>query len=191
MYADDRDMKIAPEKPSRLFDSSEGAATAFIRETQNGNMEKARGIGVALADALISADAPASNEKSPVLFGVGAFDDDFTLSQRKMMFAYVAGKVVGDLAPNSMVAQSAVSHFENKVQECSEEIYALINDTAAFSLYTLSVRSEPEDPCAIGKVFAKLCKQEDNRLFVKYGCELADYFTEYCTKVVLDANLVR
>lgn len=185
MYADDSDMKIAPEKPGRFLDSSDGAATAFMRETHNGNMEKARGIGGALARALTAEDS------SPALFGVGAFDDENTIRQRRMMFAYIADKVIEDLAPNSMVAQSAISNFENTVQQCSPEIYEIINDTAAFSLYALCARGDPDDTGALGRVFAKLCKKEDDALFVKYGCELSGYFNEYCTKVVLGAGLVR
>ena len=55
MPYDDSDMKIAPNDPSELFDSSEGAATAFMRETQNGNMEKAKQLA-----AQLIADAKAS-----------------------------------------------------------------------------------------------------------------------------------
>lgn len=185
MHSDDSDMKIAPEKLSELFDSSEGAATAFQRETQNGNMERARQLGRQLAQALTDP------EKGIVLFGLGAYDDEVILSQRKLMFAYVVGKVLNDLCPNSMVAQSAMSTFDEEVCVRSKEIHDLITDSAAYSLYTLSVRSAPDDPCAIGKIFAQLCKRGEDPLFVKYGCELAGYFTSYCTDCVLASKMVR
>ena len=100
MPYDDSDMKIAPNDPSELFDSSEGAATAFMRETQNGNMEKAKQLGAQFAAELSAGD------RGIVNFGVGAYDDGATLLQRSVLFAYVVNQVVEDLCPASIVAQS-------------------------------------------------------------------------------------
>lgn len=185
MNFDDSDMKIVPDRPSELFDLSEGAASAFVREKNNGNMEKARALGVHLAAEL-------SAEKQGVtLFGVGAFDNADMLLQRRVLFAYVVGRVVEEIAPNSIVAQSAMSAFYDAIQADSRETYKLLTDTAVFSLYSLSARAAPDDPCAIGRVFARLCAQENDKLFVRYGCELVEYFSMYCTQLVLRAQLVR
>ena len=74
MRFDDSDIKIAPDDPSEVFDTSEGAAAAFAREKANGNMEKARALGVQFA-AELTAD-----ERGIVYFGIGAFDSAETLS---------------------------------------------------------------------------------------------------------------
>lgn len=185
MNFDDSDMKIAPDRPSEIFDSSEGAANAFVREKANGNMAKAHALGKQFA-----AELTAEN-RGVTLFGVGAFDDANTLVQRKIMFAYVVNMVIEGMAPNSIVAQSAMSSFYDSVQASFPDIYRIITDSEAFSLYILSVRSSPEDPCAIGRVFARLCGKEEDPLFVRYGCELAEYFTMYCTQISLKAQLIR
>lgn len=185
MWNDDSDMKIVPNDPSELFDSSEGAATAFLRETQNGNMEKARKLGAQFAAELTAGD------RGIVNFGVGAYDDESTLLQRSVLFAYIVNQVVEDLAPASIVAQSAMSSFYSCLQEYSPQVYERITDAAVFSMYILSVRSAPDDPCAVGNVFARLCGREGDKVFVRYGCELANYFNMYCTQLVLRMQLVR
>lgn len=185
MYCDDSDMKIVPDDPSEIFDTSEGAANAFVREKTNGNIDKAHTLGLQLA-AELTAD-----HKGITLFGVGAFDDENTLLQRKVMYAYVVNRVIEEIAPNSVVAQSAISSFYNTVCDEAPNVYALITDAAAFSMYTLSVRSSPGDACAIGKVFAQLCNRKDDEIFVKYGCELEEYFTMYCTQLALKMQMIR
>lgn len=185
MGYDDSDMKIVPNDPSELFDSSEGAANAFLRETQNGNMEKARTLGAQFAGELTG------ERKGIVSFGVGDFDDDTTLLQRKVMFAYVVNQVLEELAPTSIVAQSAISAFQMAIRRDGPELYDPITDSAVISQYILAVRTMPDDKSAVGKVFARLCGRGEDPLFVRYGCELASYFTMYCTQVALRMQLVR
>ena len=100
---DDSDIKIVPDKPSKVFDMSEGAAYAFIREKTNGNMEKARALGKRFAGELTAGRTGVAQ------FGVGAFDDQDTLAQRNVLFAFIVGRVIEEMAPNSIVAQSAMS----------------------------------------------------------------------------------
>ena len=69
MRCDDSDMKIMPERVSKVFDSAEGAAVAFAREKANGNMDKARALGLRFAQELICKEGGLTS------FGVGAFDD--------------------------------------------------------------------------------------------------------------------
>ena len=95
---DDSDIKIVPDKPSKVFDMSEGAAYAFIREKTNGNMEKARALGKRFAGELTAGRTGVAQ------FGVGAFDDQDTLAQRNVLFAFIVGRVIEEMAPNSIVA---------------------------------------------------------------------------------------
>ncbi|MBE6907093.1 MAG: hypothetical protein E7476_12565 [Ruminococcaceae bacterium] len=185
MQFDDSDMKIAPERISEVFDTSEGAANAFVREKSNGNMDKARKLGQQFAAELT---VPS---KGATLFGVGVFDNDNTMAQRKVLFAYVVNRVVEDMAPNSIVAQSVLSSFYESVRQQSAELYDLINDSAAFSLYMLARRSAPEKSEAVGRVFAQLCDKEGNPVFIRYGAELTDYFMMYCTQIMLRMQLIR
>lgn len=185
MHNDDSDMKIVPNDPSQLFDSSEGAATAFLRETQNGNMEKAKRLGEQFASEL------SAGKRGIVHFGVGAYDDETTILQRNILFAYVVNRVMEDLAPASIVAQSAVSNFHAFLQREEPDVYEKIADAAAFSMYHLTARSAPDNPDAIGQVFARLCGRESDEVFVQYGCALSHYFTMYCTQITLRIQWVR
>ena len=182
---DDSDMKIVPDDPSEVFDTGEGAANSFAREKATGNMEKAKCLGQDFAAEITA------GEKGIVWFGCGEYDDELTIAQRQVMFAYIINKVIEDMAPNSIVAQSALSSFYETVQSALPEVYERITDSAAFSMYILSDRAAPDDPCAIGRVFARLCGHGKEALFERYGCELAEYFTMYCTQLLLRIHLIR
>lgn len=185
MYCDDSDIKIVPDRPSEIFDTSEGAAVAFVREKNNGNMEKARILGTRFAEALFSDD------RKGIAFGIGEMDDANTIAQRKVMFTHVVGQVIEDIAPNSIVAQSALSAFYDRIQQDSAEIYDQVTETAAVTMYMLASRTTADDPQAYGGVFARLCGQEGNPLFVQYGSELANYFKLFCTHMALKIEWIR
>ncbi|MBC8584983.1 hypothetical protein [Youxingia wuxianensis] len=184
MTFDDSDIKIMPDDPSEVFDMSEGAANAFVRETNNGNMEKAKKLGAQFAAGLIDPNCVC-------VFGVGELDTVNTISQRKVLFAYVVNQVIEEMAPNSIVAQSALSSFYDAVQQQDAKTYELINDSAAFTMYILQARLVPNDGQGMGEVFAKLCGQEGQRLYINYGKELYNYFTITCTEQVLAADMIR
>lgn len=86
-----------------------------------------------------------ADERGIVWFGIGAFDSAETLSQRKVLFSYLVGRVIEDMAPNSIVAQSAMSAYYDELQRVSGETYGLVSDSAALSLYILAGRSSPDD----------------------------------------------
>ena len=178
-------IKIFPDKPSKVFDMSEGAAYAFIREKTNGNMEKARALGKRFAGELTA------GRTGMAQFGVGAFDDQDTLAQRNVLFAFIVGRVIEEMAPNSIVAQSAMSAFYETIERTSPEIYRQISDSAALSLYIFSARSTPGDETAAGEVFARLCGREGDALFVAYGRELAGYFMDHCTREAICVKMIR
>ena len=183
---DDSDIKIAPDRPSQVFDLSEGAANAFVREKNNGNMEKARQLGELLAGELTAGTGGIP------YFGVGAFDDPQSLSQRRLLYAYVVSRVIEDTAPNSIVAQSALSAFYDRIQREAPEYYEAVTDSAALSLYILAGRSNPEDYAALGRVFARLCgREEGDEVFVRYGAELAIFYSVKCTQAALRMRMVR
>ena len=185
MKFDDSDMKIAPDRISKVFDMSEGDANAFVREKSNGNMDKARKLGQQFAAELT---APM---KGVTLFGIGAFDNQRTMDQRKVLFAYIVNLVTQDMAPNSILAQSVLSSFYDSVQYQSTELHELITDSAAYSLYILAHRSSPGNPEEIGKVFAQLCDRDEDPIFIHYGAELANYFMMYCTQLTLRMQIVK
>ena len=185
MPQDDSDIKIMPDRASKVFDSAEGAATAFLRETHNGNMKKAKELGSQLAVELCG------GQKGATLFGVGLLDNEQTIFQRKVLFAYLAVKVTEDLAPNSLVAQSAIAAFYDTAEKNVPEIYGHLVDPAVFSQYALASRSNTDHDLAIGRIFARLCGREDDQLFVRYGRELTGYFTMYCSQLFLKTQMVR
>lgn len=183
MRQDDSDIKIMPDKPSAIFDSAEGAANAFLRETHNGNMEKAKVLGGQLA-AELSVNRDGAN-----LFGADS-DKNMTF-QRKVLYCYLVTRVVEDLSPNSMVAQSALAAFQDALQKDEPDIYDYIMNPTVFSQYILAARNVVEDTAAIGRVYAHLCGKADDELLARHGSELTKYFTMYCTELLMRIQMVR
>lgn len=185
MKFDDSDMKIASHHMNKTVDMSEGAANTFVREKSNGNTEKARRLGKQFAAELTT------TRKGATLFGIGAFDNQRTMDQRKVLFAYIVNRVTNDMTPNSILSQSVLSSFYESVKQQSEELHELITDAAAFSLYILAHRSSPGNAEEIGKVFAQLCDREEDPVFIHYGAELSNYFIMYCTQLMLRMQLIK
>lgn len=181
---DDSDMKIAGQVPKDGHDALEGEVDAFVREKTNGNIERAQKAGKLFAQALTSAD-----QDSTVYFGIGEMDDAVTLRQRRILFSYIVNRVIAELAPNSIVAQAALSSFYEQTRKASEEIYQQINDSLAFSLYIFSYRSAG-DMKAAARVFAQLCGKEGDRVFIQYGQELGAFFARFCTETILALEMV-
>ena len=98
---DDSDMKIVP--PSGMApsfeDAGEKAAQEFVMQKENGNIDKAYGLGKRIADVLLE-------ENGPVLTFCEASLQPFVRLQRKILFAFAADTVLNAELP-SVLAETA------------------------------------------------------------------------------------
>lgn len=173
----DEDMKIAADHFSApredAFDA-EAAAKAYLRQKSLGNVDKARALGQRFAATLAESAGDLYREDlkdTPMLIKA---------HHRVVLFSYTVNKVIADLSPNSILAQTTLNVFYDELETNASELASHIRDMAAFSLYMLCDRSDGNTPEAIGRVYAQLCGEEDNPRLALEGSNLYHQYYQAC-----------
>ena len=184
-FANDDDMKIAPEDLSKLFSRENPVADdnidMLMRQRANKNTQRARELGVRYVKELI--DCVWTNAPEDV-------DGKVFELQMKMLFAYVVHRIIEDYSPNHIVANKALGAFYDALEDADEELARKINDNAAFSLYVYLHRSGNESPAKIGEVFADLCDAGEGSECAVIGESAYTRFFGCCAQSMLDAGFV-
>ena len=166
---EDADIKIfsgSPFSKSALAEDDEAAI--FIRERDNGNIEKAKELGRTLAQRV---EALCSDN-----------DAALVAAQKKVLFGYACKKVVEGRCQNSVLARAALGAFLNGVKNASSADFELIQDSVAFTKYMLAEKDEQE---TVGNVFAGLCGRKDDDGFI---CEGNNLYSAYCAECISAYN---
>ena len=181
----DEDIKIAEgpfKRPAAKQDMAEQAARDFLEQKQNGNIDKAHRLGEAfalalweLAQDLIMGDHGLSQQE---------------IHHRLLLCSYSVNRVIAELSPNTMVAQTALSRFYAKVEEYSEMLHRHVSDTAAFSLYILSGRTNGS-AAEIGRIYARLAGYEGNPLKIEQGGDIYSAFYKSCSLLLDEVEYVK
>lgn len=170
---EDKDIKIAGNRPSESVKEhaeAEKVAEEFGREKQNGNIDRARALGVEMAGELIRVGEEAS-------FGAD-ISGNFQLSlQRKILLAFSATVTFEKYCVSSVAARTAHSVFYNTLQDTLPDLYHELSDTSAFSFYYLAYRRGSEVERRIGQTFAMLCSHDGDPVYQELGEALYCWFT--------------
>ena len=165
---EDTDVKIfAGSGAVRVQPTEDDGAAEFVRERENGNIDKAKQLGKMLARRL----------RWLRCFG----DSSPILDQKKVLFSYVAVKVIGRQVQSSLLGQAALGEFYRSVQNHSQRDYDKIQDSVAFTKYLLSEQKAAKN--AIGGVFAELCGQRENDALQNKGMQLYYRYTSDCMSI--------
>ncbi len=162
--AEDEDVKIfAGSGSCNAFAEDDGAAE-FVRERDNGNLDKARQLGCALAGQLGRLWRPG--------------DSGLRLDQKKVLFAYAVARVAEQQCAGSVLRQAVVGEFQREVCARRPRDGSIIQDSAAFTKYLLAERSGTE---ALGQVFAELCGARGSTRLQGRGAALYRRYAGICT----------
>ena len=175
----DEDIKIAGEHfsaPVSGADAADLAAREFLCQKQNGNIDRAHGLGEFFAESLWEL------AQSIIM------DNEWGLTQqeihhRLLLCSYVANRVIARHLPNPITAQTALSRFYSEVESRSNVLHRHVCDTAAFSLYILNERSDNND-YEIGKIYSKLIGRENDPESVSQGNKVYSSFYTVCKNAV-------
>ena len=164
---EDADIKIfGGSVATGLKPAEDDGAAEFVRERDNGNIERAQQMGRQMA------------RKLGHLWRLG--DNAVLRSQKKVLFAYAAAKVIEKHCANSVLSHAALSEFHHAVQLRSQKEYEAIQDSVAFTKYLLSERGGKE---ALGAVFAELCGEKNSLTLQRKGISLYYRYTGDCLKI--------
>ncbi len=118
----DEDIKIYGEgmlSPGEPGD--EEAAVRYVAHRKNGNMEKTRQLGELLAQTLVG-DA-------------SRLAEDCYKPQKLVLLSFLVSDELSAALSDGMLRQSAAAAFRRRVEELDPEIFAIITDSTAFTLY--------------------------------------------------------
>ncbi|MGI6265353.1 MAG: hypothetical protein ACOYJY_07850 [Acutalibacteraceae bacterium] len=161
----DNDIKIFGAVSPAPSDS-EAAATVLRqveREKQNGNLGKARRLGARLAEDIAGIDrlTPAH----------GVAENAALLTQRRILMAFAAEVGLDAFLPNNLVAQEAQNTLYNNLHLIAPAFYDELQNSGAFSFYTLCLRDSRQAERQIAETFARLCGMAGSDSYARMGAE--------------------
>ena len=165
---EDEDIKIygGGKVSGAAVPAEDDGAAEFIREKENGNLQRAKQLGTVLGRRLRH------------LWRFGDMAQE--LQQKKILYTFVASKIIKERCPGSLLAQAALAEFSKVVQAVSQQDYDSIQDSLAFTKYLLSQRKDVD---AVGQTFADLCGQKDDVHLKTKGIQLYYRYTSDCLKL--------
>jgi len=172
---DDRDMKIAGERPSAAIRSAKAAKLSeddFSRELSNGNIERAKLLGKRVAEKFCEAG-------DDIMMDSEFAENTEMLMQRQQLLAFGVRIGLERFCPNATIVNSAWSSFENTLQKIAPMMYSSTTDTGAFSFYFLAYRRGGDVERRIGQTFAMLCSHDGDPIYQELGEALYCWFTSF------------
>lgn len=167
---DDRDMKIAGDRPSRSIienaqaDSPTPEQMAESREL----LDRAALLGAALAGEIC-------NMQHSLAF---CDDGGEWLIQRRLLMCFAVSYQLDRCAMSSLVSRTALNGFYNTLKRLDVDFYDDLSINGAFSFYFLAIRSTGDTVRRIGQTFAMLCSHDGDPIFQELGETLFCSYSE-------------
>lgn len=181
MRFDDSDIKIFAGK-AKEDDNSEifRLAEETKRHRDNGNSEKARRIGVLLAEKETAALSDPSLKKFT--------GDPEILYEIKVLSVFTAESSAHIYMPNAILATTAVNGIYDSLQAQFPGFYKNITCGTEFSFYYLNLRRGVEVEENIGKTFAMLCEDENNGELASLGAAIYKELRDFAYNEIISAG---
>lgn len=188
IHKEDQDMKIFTTSQRSLeFAEAERVVAELEHERQNGNLARARELGVRLAEEVSKIGEPGN------IFGylIGAEEGSQaaeTVQQRKILLAFAIESSIAVYSPSKLIGTTILNAYYEMLSTCAKDFYDTISFAGAFSLYYLDLRRGIKVSRAIGKTFAKLCGKEGDKVYEELGYALNCRFYDTVCKLVDEAD---
>lgn len=172
---EDRDIKIAGEKPSESVKRNrEGAAADISKIGEDAALGKK--IGAAVAREFIKAGSTA--------FADPETDDSYMMMQRLLLLSFTVTVGLEAFCRSDTVSGIAQKTFLDTLKSDAPELYDYTSDTGAFSFYFLAYRRGTEVVRRIGQTFAMLCSHDGDPIYQELGETLYCWFYSVIEKIV-------
>ena len=179
----DEDIKIAAlgnNKPKK--DAQSSVFDEYTRETAKGNTEKAKELGKALAQDVVShidSFPVDENESGNAVMFV----------QRGVMMTFAAVIAMEENISSAVVHQTAENSFNAELEKLSPDIYNAVSDSGAFSFYYLAYRRGTEVIRRMGQTFAMLCSHDGDPIYQELGEAIYCWFKSFAEKEIGKSGL--
>ena len=166
MIFDDKDIKIASDKPSQDIKKNM-AATREDEHSKGDAFEKAREWGAGVAREFIK-DARENPE--------GADCDFEMVIQRRLLLSFTATVGFEQYANDDTAGGIAQKSFLDTLKGEDKSLFETAQDTGAFSFYYLAFRRGGDVVRRMGQTFAMLCLHDGDPIYQELGEALYCWF---------------
>ena len=179
---EDGDMKIAGEKPSKEIENAVYPLSGeeYQRERINGNIEKAKKLGQAIARVLVD------NSKS----AISQEHEAAIESQKILLLSVTATTAFESFCPNQVTANTALNAFFDRLKALDEEIYEDCCDSGAYSFYFLAYKSGNDIERRMGQTFAMVCGHDGDPIYQELGEALYCWFLGVVKQSITDLQFI-
>lgn len=165
---DDNDIKIfGGSKIENEADVLIRIVEIMKKQRANGNMERAKELGIKIARQIYSPE----NIGSSVAEKIEYFKSNEEIyEQIKMLVTFAAEAQIHLLLEKYSVSTMAVNSLYDELIKLDDDLYD--NITNAFTFYYLELRKGGDVPTLLGKRFAKLCGDGNDESLINLGSEI-------------------
>ncbi len=159
MFYDDSDIKIFGK--SQVDDKTEAALLLeqVNRQRANGNTEKARKLGIHLAEIFLNDE----EINKHIASAVGKVPNTpESIEQVRILIVFSAQWCLSHRLPAALLSNTAVNAFYDKISAENNALYNDLSDGPEFSFYSLAVRESETSADAVGATFKKLCDRDED-----------------------------
>lgn len=165
----ENDVKIYLSEKEMNKNCSLAAAVNDVRiHRSNGNIEKARRLGEALATIAPTDDGENISVNLREHLAPKFFAQDI-LYQIKVLLVFAAETLIQLEVPGSILSTAAIAAMYEKMERLTPGFYKNISNGAAFTFYYLALQKGGEVDTNIGEAFAMLCDVKNKESFVAAG----------------------
>lgn len=165
----ENDVKIYISKNELNKNCEIAAAVNDVRlHRANGNLEKARRLGEALATIAPTSDGENISVNLREHLAPRFFAQDI-LYQIKVMLVFASETLIQLELPVSILSTAAIAAMYEKMERLTPGFYKNISNGAAFTFYYLALQKGGDLAENIGEAFAMLCDVKNKDSFVAAG----------------------
>jgi len=165
----ENDVKIYISEKELSKSCSLAAAVNDVRlHRSNGNIEKARRLGEALATIAPTSDGDNISVNLREHLAPKFFAPDI-LYQIKVLLVFAAETLIQLEIPVSILSTAAIAAMYEKMERLTPGFYKNISNGAAFTFYYLALQKGGEVDENIGEAFAMLCSVKNKESFIAAG----------------------
>ncbi len=186
----ENDVKIYVSKKEMNRSASEfsGNFDAVMHHRANGNIDKARRLGAALATIAPTSDGDGIFVNLKDHLSPKFFVQDI-LYQIRVLLVFACETILQIELPSELLSTTAISSMYHAIEEGTPGFYSNISNGAAFTFYYLAVQKGGDISENIGEAFAMLCSVKNKDSFVLAGKTVWNIAVDIIEKEIEKADI--
>ena len=186
----ENDVRIYVSKKEMNKNASEfsGSFDAVLRQKANGNIDKARKLGAALATVAPTGDGEGIFVNLKDHLSPKFFVQDI-LYQIRVLLVFACETLLQMELPTELLSTTAIASMYDAMEKDMPGFYNNIANGAAFTFYYLAIQKDGDISENIGEAFAMLCAVKNKESFVLAGKTVWNIAVDIIDKEIQKADI--